>query len=76
MHPLRQYLVSVGLKQADLAKLSGVSTATISKVILGRKQAFNPKDALAISKATHGKVRFLDLALPPDAAKLARKGAA
>jgi transcriptional regulator with XRE-family HTH domain len=66
MHPLRSYLKSRGITQRDLARLSGVSQVTISKVITGKRNGFAAKDAIRISKAIHNRIPIVDLFCAPE----------
>jgi transcriptional regulator with XRE-family HTH domain len=50
-HPLKQYMMTRGWNQAELARYLGVSETMISYVFLGKK-SFGKRQALRISSLT------------------------
>ena len=59
-HPLQRYLRREKRTLSDLSRASGVAKATISRVLSGARRRFSAEAALAIEKATGGKVTFED----------------
>ena len=61
MHPLSRFLQARGLSQTQLAEMAGISRTVISRTLSGERPRFSVNAAIAIERATSGRVGLREL---------------
>jgi transcriptional regulator with XRE-family HTH domain len=63
---LKDYIEKNRMSVSELSRVSGVPVTTLWRYAQGQKRNIKPSVALAISEATNGEVRLLDLLFPDE----------